>query len=84
MDRAESPGDLDGLERPVDGKTSNDEHDQVAENVEQRLGANGNIMEQDVDADVGALLHRRGGADPGEIDEGIADDFLAPDRGIGE
>jgi hypothetical protein len=41
-------------------------------------------MHHHVDADMPAFLDRRGGADPREIDEGIAHDLLAPDRGVGE
>src|SRR3546814_18317576 len=52
--------------------------------IDQRDPARRQIMREDVDADMRALAHRRGGADPDQVDEGIARRLLAPDGGIEE
>ena len=42
------------------------------------------ILHEHVDADMPPFLDGCSGTDPGQIDEGIADDFFAPDGRIGK
>jgi hypothetical protein len=71
-----------GQERPdrqVEDDDRQNPHKDVADQQDDGLGARRKEVDDHVDADVGALAHRRGGPDPHQIDEHVTGRLLAPD-----